>query len=96
MPKKWEIKMKISELLSSPSKWTQGSFAKDADGEPVCWSSRYAERFCLLGALKKCYPNVEEQNRIRSLVRDRVGVITNYNDSTDYQTVISLVKELDI
>lgn len=37
-------------LLKGGEKWTQGKFAKDADGREVDTCSESAETFCLLGA----------------------------------------------
>ena len=47
--------MKISELLSSPEKWTQRSYARDALGGTVQTRSKDAVCWCLVGALLKCY-----------------------------------------
>lgn len=46
--------MKAHELLSGPSKWTKGTFAESALG-PVLHNSVDAVKWCLSGALMRCY-----------------------------------------
>jgi hypothetical protein len=91
--------MKAWELLSRPGAWTQGSFARDVEGEPgmsldedvVCW--------CAVGAINKCYEGQAwcREAALKSLMR-RVGNIAQWNDRS-YRTkeeVVALLKELDI
>lgn len=40
-------------LIATPQTWTQGEFARDANGQPVNWRSPDAVQFCLWGALNR-------------------------------------------
>ena len=53
--------MKISELLGSPDKWCQGSGAQKEDGAIVDSLSQNATKWCIYGALWKCYRDSEER-----------------------------------
>ena len=57
--------MKISELLTSKDKWTQGPEAEDRYGRPVYHDSPRAVCWCLMGALMKCYPDVVQRDAAR-------------------------------
>lgn len=47
--------MKMKELLSDGSKWTQGASARDATGRDCSPLSPDAARWCLHGAVIRCY-----------------------------------------
>ena len=49
--------MKVSELLSDRSKWTQGANARDKHGDIVDPEDPAACKWCFWAALKYCYPN---------------------------------------
>lgn len=42
---------KLTDVLSDETKWTQGTFARDAEGTSCGWSSPTAACWCLDGAL---------------------------------------------
>jgi hypothetical protein len=98
--------MKIKELLSDESKWIKGYFAADKDGNIL--DDEYNERackFCLLGALDKCYgTNANEYRRVRAKIESRIipnetlGTIVRWNDAPErtFADVKQLVEELDI
>jgi hypothetical protein len=97
--------MKVHQLLSGPEKWCRSAMALDKDGESVSWRSPTAVRFCLLGAIARCYAKEggayeEVTNKVsRELeVRQGIGCISVYNDDiyTSFEDVKSLVTELDI
>jgi hypothetical protein len=48
--------MKIQELLDLPDKWTTGSRARNDRDLFVEPGSEEAVKWCLMGALDKCYP----------------------------------------
>jgi len=64
--------MKISELLTDESKWTQGSFACNADGEECPETSKHAAQWCLLGAIERCYKDPDERRRITLSVAEHL------------------------
>lgn len=47
--------MKVKDLLSSSDKWCQGFEAKTIDGHPVSPHVDEAARWCIVGAISKCY-----------------------------------------
>ena len=90
--------MKIKTLLSKPSKWTRGAYARTSKGEP-CWSrSSSAVSYCLAGAMNKCYKTNDEINKIATLINDKIGkdTISSWNDRHTYKEVKALVNKLNI
>ena len=43
----------IRELISEPTRWTHGAFARSAEGGDVGWDNPDAVKWCLVGAVKK-------------------------------------------
>jgi hypothetical protein len=93
--------MKIRELLSDESRWTQRTDARDDRGAPCNPSSRYARRWCLLGAISKCY---DGDLFIYNRIENHLGVdchgksifVSKFNDTHTYVDIKALVDELDI
>lgn len=95
--------MKVYELLSTPEKWCQGAFARDANGQAVWWSEPSAVCWSLTGAIWKCYGYSELDRFCR-----RVEVLLRYRGHTEgrakwhespgrtHAEVLKLAKELDI
>jgi hypothetical protein len=52
--------MKIKELLTDESKWTQETLAKNENGERVSPTQSDAVCWCLVGAIYKCYSPYEQ------------------------------------
>lgn len=97
--------MKVKELLSSPEKWTQGTYARDAlGGRPVPPLDEDAVCFCLIGAVRKCYPIISDQCPVLAKItlelctNLKMAVITDWNDYPDrtFEQVKQLVDKLDI
>lgn len=88
--------MKAYELLADPESWIKGTVAKNKNNEPVKPLSQLAVKWCLIGAVYKCYPN----NKFSMLTKlsNRIYDVSVWNDHphTDHSMVISLLKELDI
>jgi len=88
--------MKIHELLNGASQWTQGTCARDANGDSCSVVGKAAVCWCLLGAICKCYSGQQQMAIIRK-VTSEVGVpVGTYNDQHTYEEVLALAKELDI
>lgn len=47
--------MKVRDLLCDEGKWCKGANAVDANGDVVHPLSKHACRWCLLGAIIRCY-----------------------------------------
>lgn len=90
--------MKVYELLSDESIWTKRVEARTISDNPTTYDSIKACKWCLLGALYKCY-DARDVIKIEKLLTDYIFYpITTWNDlpSTTYKDVIKLCKELDI
>lgn len=100
--------MKIRELFSDESKWTQNSYARDKNGDATSYNDSDAVCFCLAGALFLCYQDWEWkliQNRIddelRRLLEEPAtseisAIMWNDHYSTTFADVKALVERLDI
>lgn len=94
--------LKIRELLSDESKWTQGSEAKGVDGFEVSSRGPHAVRFCLIGAMERCYGLLADDEYMHILERIMVdagsGDIAHWNDAPErtFADVRALVERLDI
>lgn len=96
--------MKIKELLSSESKWTQGSFAKNTRDENVVAKDPSAVKWCLFGAIDKCYSGTDEflsithktVKEIENITRGHLNSITIFNDFAIFENIKNLVEKLDI
>jgi hypothetical protein len=64
--------MKVKDILSDPSKWTQGAPARDQLGEECPPASPQAVKYCVLGAIAKAYPKREDRIAAAWRVRDAV------------------------
>ena len=97
--------MKAYELLSSPEKWTTEVAARNKDNEQVTVDSPEACKFCIYGAIRKCYGEPESipKEVILNLqkVMDKFNFsstneLFKWNDSSIYEEVVSVLKELEI
>lgn len=93
--------MKVKELLSDKSKWTQKTLARNKEGIAVSYLSPTAFSFCLVGAVEKCYSLEDKQKAYKVLSRivERTRFDPAYwNDSPGrtFEEVKALVEELDI
>lgn len=89
--------MKVQELLSDRTKWTQNSFARDELDESAPLNSPDAVCWCLVGALIKCYGGEQAtklQERISAHLK--INSVLVWNDDATYEQVIAVVKELDL
>lgn len=97
--------MKIKELLNDRSKWTKGWYARDSFGADHPVDSQYACKFCLSGAVLKCYSESERQtiyNKLMKAIKELYGLhLTNvpmFNDSsnTTFEMVRAVIKKADV
>ena len=94
--------MKVKELLTDESKWLQHRYAINADGKDVNACSNAAVKWCLVGAMIKCYPNCDT---VYSLVLDKIKekgtkyyTLSKWNDAfkRTFEDVKQVIAELDI
>lgn len=95
--------MKIHELLDSPEKWTQGTYARDSSGCSAPIHCPRAVSWYLMGAAHRCYPEVkvlEVKVRLRDELRRRTGdgTVVNWNDDENrtFDEVRNLLLKLDV
>lgn len=93
--------MKVKELYTDASKWTQRTYAADANGECVSYHMDSAVCFCLAGAIHRCYPeDNEEKNTVYKKLNQRLHglMYIDWNDEPGrtFEEVKALVEELDI
>lgn len=93
--------MKAHELIDKPEKWCQGTFARDKNGLPVSLWRSDAVAFCARGALLRAYWRDSHRlgaarTKLCSSIGSSTVLLTNWNDTGDWQTVYSTLKELDI
>lgn len=88
--------MKVSELLATPARWTQGTMARNDRGQPVYPDSKSAVCWCLVGAVAKCYTSHSDHIRVMGKLKEHMSVVSIYNDTHTFEEVKSLVLELDI
>ena len=90
--------MKVKDLLTDESKWTQGAFARNSEGYSVHINSCFASCWCLLGAIELCYPSTYPG--VANAVVDAVGGcdIHRWNDDPKrtFAEVRELIERLDI
>lgn len=100
--------MKIKELFNDDSKWCKDALATNIDNDIVDPNSPTATRWCLAGAIFKCYPP-ERRNEIEQRIRIRIGMSFNlrsgdkvpislWNDDKDrtFEQIKDLIESLDI
>lgn len=90
--------MKIYELLDSPEKWCQHYSSLDADGNLIRSTSTVAVKWCLIGAIHKCYRDADDVSRVGRTLFRRIGYVSVWNDepSRTHAEVLALTRELDI
>lgn len=96
--------MKVWQLLDSPEKWTQREYARASDGRAIFAESPYACRWCILGAIQKCYGTGEEALQARekidvyNITKGKHWLISIWNDApaTTWQEIYDTCKELDV
>jgi len=94
--------MKAWKLLERG--WCKGNYARDEMDHPCDVFDSKAVQFCLIGAVKRCYPSsysskltiVNDHRRILGELKLK-QCLAEWNDSqTSAEPVIALLKELDI
>ncbi len=97
--KKNKLNMKIRELLTDESKWTQGASARNKDLSSISPFSKDAKCFCLSGAGYACYGSEWMSTDARKkLLAELENDHITWNDhlSRTFAEVKALVEKLDI
>ena len=78
------MKMKISELLDNPNKWCQGTYARDAKGQPSDTLSHTTVSWCIIGAMDRCeYTTDETRDLEHKLIKIMNVGIVSYQDAPE-------------
>lgn len=88
--------MKIRELYTDKSKWTQGANARNELGA-LCRFD-LGTCFCLMGAATKCYGFHESTNILLRINKALSGSVVDWNDAPErtFEDVKELVERLDV
>jgi hypothetical protein len=97
--------MKAFELIAKEENWCKGAFAKDKEGNNVPITSPNAFKFCMLGAINKCYPVEAYSNRVRHVEEiiaekypNKFRHMMSFNDdgATLHEMAIDVLKTADV
>ena len=91
-----EILTAVRDLLSDPTRWTQGTFARDARGEPSHdWNTESC--WCLAGAIYRVAISDDYGMRAEEFVSNVTGVanIRLFNDhpNTTHESVLAVLDQ---
>lgn len=93
----------VEQLLSSPEKWIQQSFARLANGFLATTDDPDAVQFCLVGAMRHCYPNYYQfdtpaWSRLRAAFGNGISDVLTWNDAPErtFADVQALIQELNL
>lgn len=104
--------MKIKDLLKNESKWTRESLARDMNGFSVAPESEEAISFCVWGAIRRCYNNIDELRFVAEKIDNELrkrgrtfsfggctrSLIPDWNDdlATTHEMVIDVLNTVDV
>ena len=91
-------KTPVLDLLRDPAHWAKGCYAYNSDGESVAPESEQAVCWCLIGAIKKCYPeNIANQvDKLDALLETIAIVPFNDAPSTTHDQIVALLEKAQI
>lgn len=98
------IVKRMKKTLSDEKSWTKKCFARDMDGNPVRESSRSADSFCLMGAMRKSsrFISYYTREQVYRFMYDEVrklgfDSVHTFNDSpkTSFDDVKSFLEKLE-
>lgn len=98
--------MKAHEVINSPDKWTQGTYARTIEGIEVYTRDQNAVCFCAIGAITKAYATANNERfnafkKLQAKLVEELGEdidIPEWNDDPErtWEEVYNKLKELDI
>jgi len=93
MSKVYELLTKAQSLISDPSHWTKGTFARNKDGEPRMDDEADATCWCSMGALRKVTSAGITQEYPRAIIILSQAAdehIVKFNDSHTHAEVMAV------
>lgn len=97
--------MKIGELLYDENRWTQNAVARNKDGRTVDSLDESAVRWCLNGAIRKCYGSThigegwqvyKKLLTAAQLLDNRFTILSSFNDNNDWKDIKNLLEKVDV
>lgn len=96
--------MKLKDLFVDSFRWIQHDWAQSEEGAHCSFDHPNAVRFCLVGGINKCYPDINSQRSIRVKIEKYIDNLESsapimvWNDSSDrtFQDILDLINKLDI
>lgn len=103
--------MKVSQILTDKSKWTQGAAARFSNGKDAYATDPKAVKFCLLGAISKSCGWREGNSvgakfsrkltvkicaKVEKHIKDSSIVHWNDNKERTFEDIQKVIKELDL
>lgn len=86
--------MKVRDFLNRKN-WCKGVLALDANGLAVPPRDSSAVRFCLLGAVERCYP--ENRGKIIMTLLSHVPEnLSRFNDTAIWEQIEALLEKADV
>ena len=95
--------MTMQELLTTEDQWTQGAYARDAEGRACAVGYTFVCRWCLVGAIHRCYPQ-DLGLAVIAAITDAMGLynlmdnLVEWNDEPErtFAEVRELIERLDV
>ena len=87
-----EVLKAARELIADESRWTQKTYARDADGNAVDWALTCAHSFCMLGAIRHVTGRPIGHGPVFAAIERACGVeyVVDFNDSHTHAEVLAL------
>ena len=79
--------MLVKELLSQPSHWIQGNYARNTRHMPCPYDSQDAVCWCLIGAIHACY-SVHESYNIEQKIMCYLKLSVSYDNPSFNDAII--------
>jgi len=92
--------MKAYELLADEHSWCQGHAATTGFGTPTTALGQSARRWCIMGAVVKCYPeDAATRVAVLQLAAGLTGgpaAIAEWNDRATHAEVLALLRKANL
>lgn len=88
--------LKLKELFSDRSRWTQAALSRDKYGCSSDPEKEYAYSFCLVGGCEKIAASNRDlfcimKDRLRRYLPTTWDTLTGFNDNSTYEEVMALI-----
>lgn len=86
----------VLDLLSNPDHWTTKAYARDNNKKIVDDQSPFASCWCIVGAIRKCYPTQERFEVLDKLNQHCCPNPIDFNDNCTHEELIDVLKKAQI